>query len=189
MAFIRRVRTSSGATAVQVAEYRDGRQRIVRHFGSAHSDVELGILIEQAERWLAGPDQGTFDLDVAKQPAVTALVSSSAQRELLATARPPGGTDGPGRVTSTDSRLLCETLAGVYEDLGFGGLSDRVFCDLVIARIVEPTSLLDVGRVLADLGRRPASHCPDQDRSRPPPVSWGRADSGHVETCAGPKTD
>jgi len=33
-----------------------------------------------------------------------------------------------------------------------------VFRDLVIARVVEPTSLLDAGRVLADLGRVPASY-------------------------------
>ena len=30
--------------------------------------------------------------------------------------------------------------------------------DLVLARVVEPTSLLDVGRVLTDLGRSPASY-------------------------------
>lgn len=33
-----------------------------------------------------------------------------------------------------------------------------MFRDLVIARLVEPTSLLDTGRVLSDLGRPPASY-------------------------------
>jgi hypothetical protein len=37
-------------------------------------------------------------------------------------------------------------------------VGDEVFRDLVIARVVEPTSLLDTGRVLTDLGRVPASH-------------------------------
>jgi hypothetical protein len=32
-----------------------------------------------------------------------------------------------------------------------------VFRDLVLARVVEPTSILDTGRVLADLGRKAAS--------------------------------
>jgi hypothetical protein len=45
--FIRRVRTTSGATAVQMVEYVDGRQRIVRHIGSAPSQAELGILGEK----------------------------------------------------------------------------------------------------------------------------------------------
>jgi len=32
-------------------------------------------------------------------------------------------------------------------------VADAVFQDLVISRIVEPTSLLDTARVLTDLGR------------------------------------
>lgn len=47
---------------------------------------------------------------------------------------------------------------GVYAGLGFDDAAgDDVFRDLVITRIVEPTSLLDVDRVLADLGRTSAS--------------------------------
>jgi hypothetical protein len=41
---------------------------------------------------------------------------------------------------------------------GFDGLDDEVFRDLVIARVVEPTSLLDAGRVLRDLARSVASY-------------------------------
>ena len=48
MAFIRRVRTGSGAMAVQVVRYVAGRQEIVKHIGSAHSDAQLGVLLEQA---------------------------------------------------------------------------------------------------------------------------------------------
>ena len=58
---------------------------------------------------------------------------------------------------STDSRLLFQVLDGVYRDLGFADLGDEVFRDLVLARVVEPTSILDAGRVLADLGRKAAS--------------------------------
>lgn len=61
-------------------------------------------------------------------------------------------------MVSTDSRLLFQALRGVYTDLGFETVADEVFADLVIARIVEPTSLPDVGRVLQDLGRAPASY-------------------------------
>lgn len=49
--------------------------------------------------------------------------------------------------------MLFDALAGVYLDLGFDVVADEVFRDLVIARTVEPTSLLDVDRVLAELGR------------------------------------
>jgi hypothetical protein len=43
--FIRRIRTASGATAVQIAEYVRGGQRIVEHIGSAHTEAELGVLL------------------------------------------------------------------------------------------------------------------------------------------------
>ena len=65
---------------------------------------------------------------------------------------------GSGRVLDTASGLLFDVLTGVYDQLGFAAVSDEVFRDLVIARIVEPTSLLDVGRVLGELGRAPASY-------------------------------
>lgn len=57
------------------------------------------------------------------------------------------------RVLKTTSPLLYEVLAGVYSSLGFDRVDDEVFRDLVIARVVEPTSLSDVDRVLAGLAR------------------------------------
>ena len=61
------------------------------------------------------------------------------------------------RVLRTSSGLLYEALAGVYASLGFDVVADEVFRDLVVARIVEPTSLLDIDRVLAEMGRRAVS--------------------------------
>ncbi len=52
MAFIRRVSTASGATAVQIAQYVGGRQRIVKHVGSAHTEAELGVLLAKARELL-----------------------------------------------------------------------------------------------------------------------------------------
>jgi hypothetical protein len=60
VAFIRRVRTASGATAVQIAEYARGRQRIVTHVGSAHTEAELGVLLERARELLENPAQGCW---------------------------------------------------------------------------------------------------------------------------------
>ncbi len=61
------------------------------------------------------------------------------------------------RTLKTASGLLYDVLAGVYADLGFGALGDEVFRDLVIARVVEPASLLNADRVLAEMGRVSAS--------------------------------
>lgn len=56
------MRTASGSTAVQIAEWADGRRRIVRHVGSTRDEAELGLLIEQAEQMLADERQGVLDL-------------------------------------------------------------------------------------------------------------------------------
>jgi hypothetical protein len=159
VAWIRRVRTASGATAVQIAEYDGGRRKIVAHVGSAHTEAELGILLERARELLADPAQGAFDLGIEPAAPQSRLVTREVSPALF-DAGPPGGAPaaaGPARVVSTDSRLLFQALDGVFEDLGFGVLGDDVFRDLVLARAVEPTSILDAGRVLADLGRKAAS--------------------------------
>ena len=158
MAWIRRVRTASGATAVQIAESAGGRRRIVAHVGSAHTEAELGILLERAREMLADPAQGTFDLGIEPAAPQARLVAPAASPALFDAERPgPAPAAAAPRVVSTDSRVLFQALDGVFAGLGFGALGDEVFRDLVLARVVEPTSILDAGRVLADLGRKAAS--------------------------------
>lgn len=156
MAWVRRVRTASGATAVQIAESLDGRRRIVRHVGSAHDEAELGLLVEEARRLLADDQQGVLDLGITPAVPKARMVASSTQAGLFSNAdaaRPSRVMVPRPRVLKTCSALLYDALAGVYSSLGFDVVGDEVFRDLVIARVVEPTSLLDVDRVLAEMGR------------------------------------
>ena len=164
MAWVRKVRTASGATAVQIAESVGGRRRIVRHVGSARDEAELGLLVEEARRLLADDQQGILDLGIVPTVPKAVMVGPSSQAGLFTST---DGTRAAGapvrqsvarpRVLKTDSRLLYDALAGVYSSLGFDVVDDEVFRDLVIARVVEPTSLLDIDRVLAEMGRRAAS--------------------------------
>ena len=177
MAWIRRVRTPSGATAVQIAEYVRGRREIVVHVGSAHTDVELGLLMAKARELLADDGQDELDLGVeANAVEADLLAPTVVEDSLFSTADDEPSRSGRPvavpQVVATSSRLLFATVGGVFDDLGFDVLGDTVFRDLVIARIVEPTSILDVGRVLADLGkvaasektmRRTLSRCVDGD--------------------------
>ncbi len=78
MAWVRRVRTASGAAAVQVAESVGGRRRIVAHVGSAHTEAELGLLLERARELLTDPGQGQFELGVQPSRPVVALVADQA---------------------------------------------------------------------------------------------------------------
>jgi hypothetical protein len=162
VAWIRRVRTASAATAVQIAESVEGRRRIVRHVGSARDEAELGLLMDQARDLLADDLQGLLDLGMEVPQRVTKLVPEPAGPALLQVAE--GHAAGPAVRTSraqvlrSCSVVLFEILAEVFDELGFAVVGDTCFRDLVIARVVEPTSLLDVDRVLADLGRAAASH-------------------------------
>ena len=101
------------------------------------------MLLERAREMLADPVQGSFDLGIEPVAPRARLVTREAAPALF-DAGSPGETPaaaGPARMVTTDSRLLFEVLAGVFGDLGFDVLGDEVFRDLVIARVVEPTSI------------------------------------------------
>lgn len=158
MAWVRTVRTASGSTAVQIAESVDGRRRIVRHVGSARDAAELGLLLAQARDLLADDAQGVLDLGMAVPQRVRSMASVPAPRALFdVSAAPVPVVTSRAQVLRTSSRTLFDALAAVFDQLGFDVVGDACFRDLVIARVVEPTSLLDVDRVLADLGRAAAS--------------------------------
>lgn len=155
---MRKVRTASGAVAVQVVGKHRGQRTILAHVGSAHTDAQLGILLERARR-IAAEDQGVLDIEVAaRTQSVDGIADWRAGQLIAATTRPKGAPAPPGRTTSTHSRLLYDVLAAVYVWLGFDEVDDAVFRDLVIARIVEPTSKVDAARVLADLGADTVSY-------------------------------
>ncbi len=65
---MRKVRTASGAVAVQVARKNRGRVEIIEHVGSAHTDAELGVLLARARRIVDG-EQGVLDFEVSTRIA------------------------------------------------------------------------------------------------------------------------
>jgi hypothetical protein len=154
VAYVRKVRTASGAVAVQVARKDGGRVVIVEHVGSAHTDAELGILLERARRLVEGL-QEVLDLEVSRRVAQMSGVSDWRPAQEFA---PQPAVAPPGRTAATHSRLLYHVISAVYDWLGFDVVDDEVFRDLVIARIVEPTSKADATRVLTDLGADTVSY-------------------------------
>ena len=158
MAYVRKVRTASGAVAVQVVRKHRGHREILAHVGSAHTDAELGILLEKA-RVMALGDQEVLGFEVPVRTESVADVADGNTPTLFApAAKTKTVPAGPGRTTATSSRLLYEAIGTVYHGLGFDALGDEVFRDLVIARIVEPTSKADAARVLKDLGADTVSY-------------------------------
>lgn len=49
---LRKVRTKSGSTSVQVVRYGDGRREIVKHMGSAGNDADLAVLMSEAQQYV-----------------------------------------------------------------------------------------------------------------------------------------
>src|SRR5436309_1503017 len=127
--FVRRVKTASGATAVQIVNKRGRRVLSIEHIGSAHTHDELVLLLQVAEeRRHAG--QLALDLDDTD-----------------------AGTAGTlAVVEGTASLILWQVLAGLYVDLGLDRLADEAFRALVLARVIEPTSKADTVRVLGEIG-------------------------------------
>ncbi|WP_244606300.1 IS1634 family transposase, partial [Mycobacterium attenuatum] len=149
---VRKVRTASGAVAVQVMRKSGRRDVLVEHVGSAHTDAELGVLLERA-RWIATGDQDVLDFEISARAARVADVADWRTGTLrLAAGVPKGAPVASGRTARTSSRLLYDVIGAIYDWVGFDVVADGVFRDLVIARIVEPTSKIDSLRVLADLG-------------------------------------
>lgn len=132
MVFVRKVRTASGATAVQIAERQGGRDKVLEHLGSARTDAELTALLEVARAKIY-PGQEQLDMTAGSVPAGHAVITSKA------------------------SALLWHVLSSAYARLGFDVLGDETFKQLVLARVVEPTSKADSIRVLDELGVEHAS--------------------------------
>jgi hypothetical protein len=59
---------------------------------------------------------------------------------------------GQSTITSQSSTLLWHVLSSANARLGFDGLGDEAFKQLVLARLVEPVSKADSVRVLDELG-------------------------------------
>jgi hypothetical protein len=130
VAYVRTVKTSSGATAVQIVWSSRRGSRSIEHLGSAHDEDALAALKAAAGQRLAA-GQAELDLGVA--------VRSGSE---------------PLPITSSRAAHPWEAMCRAYQVLGFdkatGG--DEVFCQLVCARNIEPTRKADSLRVLAETG-------------------------------------
>jgi hypothetical protein len=138
VAYVRTVKTASGARAVQIVYSQRRGSRDIEHIGSAYTDADLELLKAVARQRLAA-GQGELDL------------------------RLPGGPANQGAalpITSSRMGHLLDALGRGYDALGFAVAAgrDEVFKALVLARIIEPTSKLDSLRVLAEAGMDPPSY-------------------------------
>jgi hypothetical protein len=131
VAYVRTVRTASGAIAVLIVWSSRRGSRRIEHLGSAHDEAEVEALKAAARQRLA-EGQGAFDLGLD----------------------PTGVGGGPLEIVSSRAAHLWDALCRAYQTLGFDRAldGDEALRDLVLARIIEPTSKADALRVLAETG-------------------------------------
>nr|WP_290322008.1 IS1634 family transposase [Corynebacterium cystitidis] len=169
---------------MQVVRKVGGRTEVIKYFGSAHDDGQLAVLYLAAESFLGRGQQLSLPLegvgDDRRIPVMddfadyrhrddsvdqqeldlgavqTHTESVHAAQDSGAGDRLSGSRDGQARVVDTANKVLWQVLARVWDVLDFG-IDDPSFQAMVIARIVEPTSKAQVGRVLTGLGQ-PSRH-------------------------------
>ena len=87
VAYVRAVRTASGAVAVQVVWKSSRGSRDIEHLGSAHTEAEVEVLkAVAAQRIAAGQDQLPLDVAAPQEPMALEIVSSRMGRLLDAIA-------------------------------------------------------------------------------------------------------
>ena len=127
---IRKIKNNNGTTFVQI-EQRSGNKRLgLKHIGTAHNENELDLLCVLA-----------YEKMHERQMSFDFIAKSDWPR-----------SESEATLEKAYSELLWDTLKGVYASLGFDCLDDDTFCQLVLARIIEPSSKLDTIRILENLG-------------------------------------
>ena len=137
MAHPRVLKRANGTRQVQISWGKTAGKRQVEYVGSGRTDEEVELLLVEAwERINAG--QGVFDLGLEE-----------------------GHRAGePLEEVGSRMAVLWDGLEAAYRALGLDeAAKDRVFRDLVLARIIEPTSKrAAIERVLPEVGGAAASY-------------------------------
>ncbi len=116
---IRKIKTASGKTAVQVITYIDRKTKIIKHIGSADSNHRIKFLEEEAKSFIESIQPPLFNS------------SSIPSFEIIDTKR----------------NLLYKTLHNRYQQI-FKNINHKLLQDLCIIRIAEPASKMQSLRLL-----------------------------------------
>ena len=115
---MRKVKTASGATAVQIAERRGGRDHVLEHLGSAHTDVELTALLQVGWERLH-PGQEMLDVEFERgSEAAPATVQATSSRLLVEAVQRAWGELNNAISETTRSLIYEQEASGIYDLVG-----------------------------------------------------------------------
>lgn len=119
MASIRKIKTGSGAIAVQVVRYENRKVVVLQHIGSGHTEEEVAALIESGRVWM---EQETFQPSLFPKKAMRTLpLSTSAY-------------------VGVSHRFAYDALYAIAGRCGFDGVHDALLLDFAMMRLIEPVS-------------------------------------------------
>lgn len=122
--FVRKKRNPSGSVSVQVIDKSSG-YRVVKTIGTAHDQQDVQRLVELGRLYIARQSRqyALFPADERDNAAVLAFVQ----------------TLGNASIRTVGPELIFGRL---FDEIGFGVIPEPLFRDIVIARLVYPTSKL-----------------------------------------------
>lgn len=123
MYYIRKTKTASCATAVQIVKYVNRKIEIIKHVGSAHNVYEEQILVEMAKSFI---EQATKQSSLFSAPEQSASSIILDKYEYLGV-----------RFT-----FIYEIISKLLDRFNFSSLGSKLLGDLIIMRLVEPASKL-----------------------------------------------
>ena len=124
---VRKVKTKSGSTAIQVVRYNGHRAQITKHIGSAKNDIELQTLKSMAEEWI---ERQTFQIS---------LFPGSKQRVLIV---------DRSECIAVTHHFAYQFFTKCMKECRLDGFPPLLI-DLVIMRLIEPSSKLQAIQLLA----------------------------------------
>ena len=134
MFHIRTTITASGATAVQVVEYRYRKMVVLKHLGSAHTKEDLASLKQLANQWIEKETHQQRLFPQERNKPSFPLVSIDKLRNL-----------------GFRYSLAYETLIKLLQLFNLSDNKYRLLLDLVLIRIIQPASKSESFILLAEL--------------------------------------
>lgn len=130
---VRTVKTSSGATAVQIVRYEKRKTIVITHVGSAHTQEEVTILKEQAHCRIEETAIQKSLFSQEKQKTTPILVINKSE------------------YLGVRYTFVYEVLARIFHFFDFQYVKNKLLLDLVLIRIIQPVSKLESLEYLSDM--------------------------------------
>lgn len=134
--------------------YKAGRIEVLKHFGIAHNHLSLDISVELPARCRPrmGDISNYHDTANSGQSAFDFTTTGALTTDTSGAHSSSPAARGP-RVVSSPARLVWDVLDGVHLKLGFDEVGYETFAATVISRVADPSSKMQVPRIIGELGR------------------------------------